>query len=378
MQRWLVVVGLLMCPQSIGTQVRPEIRAATAPTVFIGSDGQSHLAYELSITGANTLRVQRLDVLGDADATPLATYGPSELDGRTMRPGAKPEVRYGRVIPAGTDGMIHVWLTLPNQQPAPAALRHRLVLLSEDGMTVPVSDVPTKVLSARPLVLSAPLRAGTWFANNAPGNHRSAHWGSVLVANGRTLVPQRYAIDFLGLDAEGRLVRGDIRTSTNQDWPGFGAEVIAVADGVVREIRDGVIDNPPLVEPPRPSNPSAAATYGNYVVLEMNATTFVHYAHLQRDSVTVKVGQRVRRGQTLGLLGNSGNTNGAHLHFNVTNSPRPEESDGLPFVFASFERLGSTTAERAASEHNSPPNFTPSPSRRREELPLDGAVVRFQ
>jgi hypothetical protein len=378
MRRWLVLVGFLLCNDAIATQVRPEIRAVTAPTTFVGSDGQSHLAYELSITGSSDARVERLDVLSDADGTPLTTYSASDLEGRTMRPGAKPEVRYGRVIQAGADGMIHVWLTLPNKQSAPAALRHRLVLLSQDGIPVPVGDVPTKVMSTRPLVLSAPLRAGTWFAHNAPGNHRSAHWGSVLVADGRTLVPQRYAIDFLGLDSEGRLVRGDIRKSTNQDWLGFGAEVIAVADGVVREILDGVIDNPPLVEPPRPSNPSAAATYGNYVVLEINDTTFVHYAHLQRDSVTVKVGQRVRRGQKLGLLGNSGNTNGAHLHFNVTDSPRPEESDGLPFVFASFELLGSTTAERAAGEDNSPSNFTQSPSRRREELPLDRAVVRFQ
>ena len=317
-------------------------------------------------------------MLGDADGTPLTTYGASELEGRTMRPGAKSEVRYGRVIQAGADGMIHVWLTLPNKPPMPATLRHRVVLLSEDGTEIPAGDVPTKVLSTSPLVLGAPLRRGTWFVHNGPGNHRSAHWGSVLVANGKALVPQRYAIDFLGLDADGRIVRGDIRKSSNQDWPGFGAEVIAVNDGVVREARDGVSDNPPLVEPPRPLNPSAAATYGNYVVLEINTTTFVHYAHLQRNSVVVKVGDRVRRGQKLGLMGNSGNSNGPHLHFNVTNSLRPEESDGMPLVFASFELLGSTTAERAAGDDKSPPNLARSPSPRRRELPLDGAVVRFQ
>jgi hypothetical protein len=65
--------------------------------------------------------------------------------------------------------------------------------------------------------------------------------------------------------------------------------------------------------------------------------TFVHYAHLQRNSVTVKAGQAVRRGQVIGRLGNSGNTNAAHLHFNITDDPSPEAAQGLPFVFDAFE-----------------------------------------
>jgi hypothetical protein len=251
-------------------------------------------------------------------------------------------------------------------------------LIGGDGTAVPVGDVPLTLEASPALVLGPPLRGGTWFAHNGPGNHRSPHWGSVLVQNGRALVPQRYAIDFLGLDSNGRLTRGDnIAKTQNEEWLGFGAEVIAVADGWVREMRDGVIDNAPLVEPPRPTDPTAAVTYGNYVVIETSPGVFVHYVHLQRKSVVVKVGERVRRGQKLGSVGNSGNTNGAHLHFMVTNSLRFEESDGLPFVFADLEVLGSTTAERAAGEDKSPSNFSPAPSHRREELPLDGAVVRF-
>ena len=158
---------------------------------------------------------------------------------------------------------------------------------------------------------------------------------------------------------------------------GFGHEVLAVVDGVVHAARDGLADNQPLVEPPPPSSPSAAETYGNYVIIAVDDHTFVHYAHLQRNSVAVKTGQAVRRGQVIGRLGNSGNTNGAHLHFNVTDGPLPEAAQGLTFVFDTFESLGRTTPGLAlgAEPSSGKPKF--SRSKRGKELPLDGTVVRF-
>jgi murein DD-endopeptidase MepM/ murein hydrolase activator NlpD len=199
----------------------------------------------------------------------------------------------------------------------------------------------------------------------------------VVAWNGRTTVPQRFAVDFIGLDANGRAVRGDFRTSANQDWVGFGAEVVAVADGVVRETQDGVIDHTPLVEPDPPAVLTAAALYGNYVVLDLGSNTFVHYAHLQRNSVTVNVGQRVRRGQVLGRLGNSGNTNAPHLHFHVSDSASFGGSEGDPFVIDSFDLIGETTAERAITE-GAALDVSPIPKRsRRRQLPLDGMIVRF-
>jgi murein DD-endopeptidase MepM/ murein hydrolase activator NlpD len=53
-------------------------------------------------------------------------------------------------------------------------------------------------------------------------------------------------------------------------------------------------------------------------------------AHLKPGSVAVRVGDRVRQGQRLGLLGNSGNTDFPHLHFQLTNGASPAASDGLP------------------------------------------------
>jgi murein DD-endopeptidase MepM/ murein hydrolase activator NlpD len=337
-----------------------------------------HLAYELQVTemtGISAASLERVEVFG-SDQRPLVSYSGADLDGRVMRPSAERSIRYGRLIRSGTTALIHVWVTLGNNQAVPMSLRHALTFLAEDGTQLAAGDAPIEVLAARPLILGPPFRTGIWFAHNGPGDHRSAHWGSALVNEQGARIPQRYAIDFIGVDETGRAVRGDFQRSSNDDWLGVGSEILAVVDGTVYAARDGIADNQAMVEPPPPASLSADDVYGNYVILAVGNTTFVHYAHLQRNSVAVKAGQLVRRGQLLGRLGNSGNTNGAHLHFNVTNDPSPATAQGVPFVFDAFELLGTTTAGQAVgAEQSSAQPF--SPTKRGTALPLGGAVVRF-
>jgi murein DD-endopeptidase MepM/ murein hydrolase activator NlpD len=57
------------------------------------------------------------------------------------------------------------------------------------------------------------------------------------------------------------------------------------------------------------------AGYGNVVVLDLPGPYTALYAHLAR--VGVKPGQRVRKGQRLGLAGCTGSCSGTHLHFEV-------------------------------------------------------------
>jgi murein DD-endopeptidase MepM/ murein hydrolase activator NlpD len=67
---------------------------------------------------------------------------------------------------------------------------------------------------------------------------------------------------------------------------------------------------------------------------------------MQPGSVRVKVGDKVKTGQVLGLLGNSGNTDSPHLHFHVMDGPSPLVSNGLPFAFDSFTGQGRLTDEQ--------------------------------
>ena len=64
---------------------------------------------------------------------------------------------------------------------------------------------------------------------------------------------------------------------------------------------------------------SGKRTYGNYVKIRHDNGMYTLYAHMKYGSVEVKVGQRVTKGQTLGYMGNTGYSFGAHLHFELRN-----------------------------------------------------------
>ena len=79
---------------------------------------------------------------------------------------------------------------------------------------------------------------------------------------------------------------------------------------------------------------------GNFVVLDIGGGSYVLYAHMQPGSVTVKAGAKVKRGDVLGKVGNTGNTQAPHLHLHVMDGPSPLQSNGIPYVFDSFKLDG--------------------------------------
>jgi len=85
-------------------------------------------------------------------------------------------------------------------------------------------------------------------------------------------------------------------------------------------------------------------------VQDLGDGNYALYAHLRTGSIKVKAGDRLSSGQVIALLGNSGNTDGPHLHFHVMSTPDPLRSNGLPFVLSSFKldgRITSVDAEDA-------------------------------
>ena len=93
---------------------------------------------------------------------------------------------------------------------------------------------------------------------------------------------------------------------------------------------------------------------------------------MQPGSVRVKVGQRVTTGQPIGLLGNSGNTGGPHLHFGIYDGPGPLTSNSVPFEVKRYTLQGQAGG-------NTPGQITltgkPRPERRSE--PLINSVSTF-
>ncbi|QQP94301.1 M23 family metallopeptidase [Lysobacter enzymogenes] len=383
---WLATAAVPVRAQTApapAQQAPVEARIPWAPAAVAATDGRAHLAYELHLSNfyaaTGALRIVRLEVYADAAQAPLARFEGEALLrlGKTSGDETAQTPRKDIAIDGGQRTVLFVWLDLAQDAPTPKTLRHRIEFVDARGARTWIDGAAVALSTTPPVRLGPPLAGGTWLAYEGPSNAQSHHWGSVVAANGEATIPQRYALDLIGLDRAGRAVRagaGELAKTRHRDWVGYGAPVLAVADGTVRAARDGEPERAPLAPQPEPAALSADDLYGNYVILEIAPQVFVHYAHLQPGSVAAKAGERVRRGQALGRLGQSGNAGGPHLHLHVSNAATFEQSEGLPFVFERFDMLGRRSIGEALAP-DSP--FAPAPQTRRAQMPLDGDAIGF-
>lgn len=388
---WLALLssGALAAAPPPAQQAPVEARIPWAPAPVAASDGRSHLAYELHLSNfyraTGALRTTRLDVYADGARTPLAHFEGEALQRLSAAaadaPASSRHAPPGVAIEGGQRAVLFVWLDLPQAAAAPKTLRHRIEFVDSHGARTWIDGAPVAVSVTPPVVLGPPLAGGQWLAYEGPSNSQSHHWGSVVAANGEATIPQRYALDLIGLDRHGHAVRdgaGAPAKTRHADWIGYGAPVLAVADGVVRAARDGQAESAPLSPQSEPAALSADDLYGNYVILEIAPRVYVHYAHLQRGSVAAKAGERVRRGQAIGRLGQSGNSGGPHLHLHVSNATTFEQSEGLPFVFERFRWFGQRSiGEALAAGSGSDPDLAADPRPRNAQMPLDNDVIGF-
>ena len=367
----------------IDTDVRPDVGQFVP-----ADDGVQHLVYELFVTSwhyTKELRFAAVDVEDAATGKRLARFDSKALeDPFTLRitqyPGKAGPAN--RLLPPGRTAIITLDVKLPPGASVPAAVRHRiqfesdpnLQLIQDDGSLSSelVSSSELMPIDRRPpLVIDAPLRGGPWRCGNGFGfgNSHEAFYASNKIA--RMHVPQRFGCDFGKVDAKGDTLPSpfpDIISSSM--FYSYGADVIAVADGRVVDIVDEVPENVPRIDgkviTPVPLTDRTNA--GNMVSLKIGEGQYAHYAHLQPGSLRVKEGDRVRKGQLLGKLGNSGNSGGPHLHFQVSSGPELNSSDFLPHVYRSYWLSGYARDRK------------PDPAKRKRidfKVPTDGSFMTF-
>jgi murein DD-endopeptidase MepM/ murein hydrolase activator NlpD len=189
--------------------------------------------------------------------------------------------------------------------------------------------------------------------------------------NGALVAPERFAIDFVQLDRQRRLFTGPVGQLSG--YPGYGEQVLSVAAGTVVGTHDGEPDQIPPNVPPF----SLDTAGGNWVVVDIGGGHFAFYAHLQPHSLTVTAGDRVRRGQVLGLLGNSGNSTAPHLHFHIMDGPSTPVADSLPYEFADFTSSGTVTDENALFSGLPTPIGPQLAGSHHHQLPLNLQVIDF-
>jgi hypothetical protein len=369
-------------------QFTPVLVSTVSPSAraVLGTDGKRHVVYELVLTNANATpaTLQKIEVLDASDPSHIvATYDGNILQSQLKTLGKTP-VTNGNIEFNGARVFL-VHLAFDQGAPVPQRLLHRITLLGGAGpaptpqtpahleYTVAPLEVQTKVVAIGP-----PLKGGRWVALNGCCDPNGVHRPSSQTVDGGLYFAQRFAIDWMRLDDQGRLLNGD--TTNVHSYPDYGADVLAVADGTVVAAVDKFDDQTPGTLPDVKSM-SLETVDGNNVVLDLGGGNFAFYAHLERKSVAVSVGDHVKRGQLLGKLGNSGNTSAPHLHFHVMGSPSALGSDGLPYVIDSFEFEGAIPGGRFAASSNLDgfwnENILKTPSRRRDEYPMDYAIIDF-
>ena len=88
-----------------------------------------------------------------------------------------------------------------------------------------------------------------------------------------------------------------------------------MANGRIAAVKDGIPENVPGVNS-RAVPITLETVGGNHVIIDIGGGRFAFYAHLKHKlALRVKVGDQVKKGQVIGLVGDTGNSTEPHLHF---------------------------------------------------------------
>jgi biotin carboxyl carrier protein len=367
------LLGTIPCTARAQIPPSVEFRVPKPPTVAV-SDSGAFLVYELHVTNLtpNPLTLRRVEVLAVEGGKPgevLADLADSALLRATARPGPPVPVTERLRIGGGLRAYVYLWIPADANRP-PAGITHRLTLSCGSSDTTEVLRGTTIPVERRAVAIGPPVH-GEWAAFNGPSNS-SGHRRLVLALDGHVAIGQRFAIDFLQLDSTGKSHRGD--PLENSSYYAYGTPILAVADGIVAETKDSIPENVPGANS-RAVPIDLITVGGNHVALDIGGGKYALYAHVQPGSLKVKVGDHVKRGQVLALLGNSGNSTEPHVHFQIADGPTFLSSEGLPYAMTSFDVVGGCGINMGP-----PPSLQctrRAPVAVKGGIPLQNEIVRF-
>lgn len=315
--------------------------------VFTGND-QQHVAYELLVTNAAKVPVRILAIVisGILCKRKNTVY-------KSIISGSDLASMFSKISTTNTDlpedpflqpnetGVIYLFLDFPCK--VPNELNHKVILESEGQAQSIVLD-PFPLNKCPPIVVSPPLKGNNWIAAGGVSDF-TPHRRTIFILNGKYKLPEKTAVDFLQYGPQG-LYKGDPLKKEN--WYSYGNKIYSPADGEVVGTVDGIPENIPTMGPTYPVTSKNIG--GNYVLMKLSSAedNFAFFAHMIPGSIRVKVGDKVCKGQVLGLLGNSGNSGAPHLHFQISNKPSPINgisdepspinAQGVPWYFDKFIR----------------------------------------
>ena len=346
-----------------------ELRVPQPPTVAT-AEHRSFLAYELHVTNfaAQSMTLRSVEVAtASGERRVLLTLNDSLLLRALTRPGTTLPREERPKIGGGSRAVVFLWVPVDRGSP-PGSLGHRVTIEWGSADSLRTDQLEGAVVSVAPesATIGPPLRGGPWLTANGPAAE-SGHRRGLFPVGGAAAIAQRFPIDYVKVGDDHLTFSGD--RLKNSSYHAYGVDALAVADGIVVVVKDGIPENIP--GPASRAVPITLETVGgNHVIVDIGSGRYAFYAHLQPGSLRVRLGDRVRKGHVVGLVGNSGNSTEPHLHFHVSDGPSPLGSEGLPYRYDSFEIVGhcrtfNTGCERAA------------PAVRRGEVPLGNVLIQF-
>jgi hypothetical protein len=305
-------------------------------------DGKTIARYELHIFNntAHDISLKNLQILNGKGGNILEMFDSLQLSVISGKWHDDIKATDPCIVPASSKAVVYLDLQLKVVSDV-RELLHSLSYVYRDSQAkknevkmVTITGAPIDVLKGQGLILGAPVKGNSWAAVYDPAWVRG-HRRVMFRFEGKPYIPARFAIDFVKLDSLGHYAKGSQDTVGN--WFGHGLEVLAVADGVVASVRDDFAES--FTVSAHPGYDSSKAT-GNYVSIDIGNKAFAFYEHLKPNSIRVKPGQHVKKGEVIALLGFTGQSTGPHLHFHVANRNAPLEAEGVPYVFEKFRFVG--------------------------------------
>ncbi|NJB72338.1 hypothetical protein GGR42_002829 [Saonia flava] len=339
------------------------------------ADGKTNIQFELSMVNnfRQNLILNSIDIINaNGQETLIKSFDDNYLENNFIHLGIR-NTEDSVILEPGRKGLIVLQIEFDDSQSIPNQIFHRLqVGISNKGsiVEVPFEVALIKIPNTNSIELGLPFKKGKWFYT------AESHKDSRFITQGTPTYPQRFAIDWAYIEDNGVFVKEDM--SINENYPTYGQELLAVADGIIVEIKNDIPDNVPEQIDVKITRETVC---GNYVILDIGNDIYAVYAHLIPDSFKVTTGEKVTKGQVIGLLGNSGNSDGPHLHFHLeTKSPRVLGGEGIPYHFEKFNQLKKYSFEELGTifEGESLDLKNLNTEIRFNEMPIGNGVVEFE
>ena len=147
------------------------------------------------------------------------------------------------------------------------------------------------------------------------------------------IIPQRYAYDFEIRDNNNKPYHDDYLQLNN--YYSYNKDVVAPLDGYVVSICNCYPDT--NIRKKRTVACDCADVRGNHIIIKHKHGEYSLIAHLLKDSFKVREGDIVKQGQILAKVGNSGNTNGPHIHFQIQDRLDSNTAVGIKINFKNIK-----------------------------------------